>query len=83
MPGDTHRDLRASHRFDGVRWKHVLLPVWTLSYPHGGKRYVVLVNGQTGRVHGQAPWSWGKILLAVLAVAALLAMGALALALAS
>ena len=69
VPGDTYRNLRVSNQIDGVRWKHVLLPIWTLGYAHGGKRYVVLVNGQTGRVHGRAPWSWVKIMLLVFALA--------------
>ena len=30
-----------------------------VSYEHAGKPYTVLVHGQTGRVHGRAPWSWG------------------------
>jgi hypothetical protein len=34
-------------------------------------------------VHGQAPWSWVKILLAVLALGAVVAAGALVASLAS
>ena len=83
VPGDTYRNLRVSNRIDGVRWKHVLLPMWTLSYEHAGKRYVVLVHGQSGRVHGQAPWSWAKIGLTLLAVLAAAAVAALVAGLAS
>ena len=68
VPGDTHRRLHVHNTVSGVRWKHVLLPIWTLTYEHGGKHYRVLVNGQSGRVHGEAPLSWPKILLFVLAV---------------
>lgn len=71
VPGDTYRNLRVTNLIEGVRWKHVLLPIWTLSYAYGGKRYVVLVNGQNGRVHGRAPWSWVKILLLVVLIALL------------
>jgi hypothetical protein len=53
-----------------VRWKHILLPLWTLTYAFGGKNYTVLIHGQTGRVQGEAPLSWVKILMAVLLVAA-------------
>lgn len=77
VPGDTHRNLRADHDISGVRWKHVLLPLWSLSYAFGGKTYTVLVHGQTGRVHGRAPWSVPKLLgaaLALLAVAALVVL---------
>ncbi len=66
VPGDTYRGLRVHNRISDVRWKHCLLPVWSLVYRHGGKPYRVLVHGQTGRVVGRAPWSWVKILVAVL-----------------
>jgi len=70
VPGDTHRALRVHNTIRDVRWKHVLLPLWTVSYRHAGKVYTVLVNGQTGQVHGEAPLSWAKIVLFVLAVLA-------------
>jgi DNA-directed RNA polymerase subunit RPC12/RpoP len=77
VPGDTQRNLRVSNRFDDVRWKHVLLPMWSLTYGFGGKRYAVLIHGQNGRVHGDAPLSWVKILLLVLGILAV--AGAIAL----
>jgi hypothetical protein len=71
VPGDTYRGLRVSNTFDAVRWKHVLLPMWTLTYRFRGKAYTVLVHGQNGSVHGKAPWSWVKILFFALGLAAL------------
>lgn len=79
VPGDTHRNLRAQHAIRDVRWKHVLLPVWSLQYEFRGKTCTVLVHGQSGRCVGDAPYSWVKIalfaagvLLAGLLLAALL-----------
>ena len=66
VPGDTQRSLRVQNHIDDVSWKHVLLPVWSLAYRYRGKGYRVLVHGQTGRVVGEAPYSWVKIALAVL-----------------
>lgn len=66
VPGDTHRFLQVHNQFDGVRWKHLLLPVWSLQYRLGGTTYTVLVHGQTGRIVGRAPYSWRKILFGVL-----------------
>ena len=80
VPGDTYRDLRVSNHIDDVRWKHVLLPMWTLSYDFRGKTYNVLVHGQTAKVVGKAPWSWLKIALAVLAVPVLAGLVLLVLA---
>jgi hypothetical protein len=45
------------------------MPVWIASYRFGGKVYAVVVNGQTGAVHGDRPWSAWKIAGAVLAAA--------------
>lgn len=81
VPGDTQRSLRVHNEIRDVRWKHVLLPIWTLSYPYAGKTYTVLIHGQTGRVEGRAPYSWLKILLFVLAVLA--AAGSIALVIAA
>jgi DNA-directed RNA polymerase subunit RPC12/RpoP len=66
VPGDTHRNLRVHNSVADVHWKHALLPLWSLQYRWHGKTYTVLINGQTGHVAGRAPYSWGKIALAVL-----------------
>jgi ribosomal protein L37E len=76
VPGDTHRNLRVRNTIRDPRWKHVLLPLWSLTYTYAGKDFPVLVHGQTGRVVGEAPYSWVKILLLVLA---LVGLGVLAL----
>lgn len=65
VPGDTHRDLRASHRFEQTTFKHVLLPVWIAAFRYRDTVYRFLVNGQSGTVAGQTPRSWAKILLFV------------------
>ncbi len=74
VPGDTQRDLRVRNRIADVRWKHVLLPMWSISFEWKGTTYPVLVHGQTGRVVGRAPISVRKILLLVLVVLAALAL---------
>ena len=66
VPGDTHRNLRISPRFSGQTFKHILVPLWLLTYDFGGKGYQVVVNGYTGRMAGEYPKSVWKILLLVL-----------------
>lgn len=66
VPGDTQRNLQVDSTYSNQTFKHVLLPVWLLSYDFSGKSYQVLVNGVTGAIAGERPWSWVKILLAVL-----------------
>jgi predicted RNA-binding Zn-ribbon protein involved in translation (DUF1610 family) len=74
VPGDTQRNLSVQNRVSDVRWKLVLLPVWTLTYRFQGKSWPVLIHGQTGHVVGQAPISWWKIGALVLGIGAAIAL---------
>jgi DNA-directed RNA polymerase subunit RPC12/RpoP len=69
--GDTHRMLSVSNMFSNVTFKHVLLPIWIAAYRYNGKVFRFLVNGQTGEVVGQAPWSVWKILGLVAVIVAI------------
>lgn len=73
--GDVQRVDSVSTNYSAETFKHILLPVWTAAYKYGGKSYQFLVNGQTGEVQGERPYSWWKIGFAVVA-AAVLAAGA-------
>jgi hypothetical protein len=64
--GDEQRIDARQTVVDDIRFKHLLLPVWIGSYRFGGKPYQVVVNGQTGEVEGDRPYSKTKIILAVL-----------------
>lgn len=73
--GDTHRFLQVQNAFASVTFKHVLLPVWIAVYRYKEKPYRFLVNGQTGEVVGDAPWSaWKIALLVVVAIAVVAAL---------
>lgn len=72
VPGDTHRNLNVRADFSGQTFKHILVPVWLLTYVYGTTSYQVVVNGVTGKLAGGRPWSWVKIALVVLAVLTLL-----------
>jgi hypothetical protein len=61
VPGDTHRNLQVTTQYSGQTFKHVLLPVWLLTYTYGSKTYQVAVNGVTGKIGGEYPLSWVKI----------------------
>jgi hypothetical protein len=68
IPGDTYRSLQIQPQYSGRTFKHVLVPVWLLTYNFGAKSFQVLVNGFTGRIAGKYPLSVWKIVLLVLAV---------------
>ncbi len=63
--GDRQRVHRVDTDVQDVTFKHILLPVWTAAYRYQGKSYRCLVNGQTGRVQGERPYSAWKIAFAV------------------
>lgn len=58
------KSLSATYR--NVRYKHVLLPSWISAFALGDKRYLYAINGETGKVGGQRPYSPAKIALAIL-----------------
>ncbi len=63
MPGDSHRGLRASTELTDEEMDLLLLPVWMCAVRWRKDRPPIrlLVNGQTGRVAGDAPISWAKV----------------------
>ena len=65
--GDKQQIHEIKTQMRDVTFKHVLLPVWTAAYKFRGKTYRFVVNGQTGRVEGERPYSTVKIALAVCA----------------
>jgi hypothetical protein len=78
VPGDTHRNLRIYPQYSDRTFKHLLVPVWLLSYNFGPKAFQVLVNGYTGRIAGRYPYSVWKILLLVLVAIVVIAVIVLA-----
>lgn len=73
MPGDSHRELRHQTRLEAESLEVCLVPVWVLAarYAPDKPPLRVVVNGQSGEVHGKVPLSWVKVLLTVLGVVAL------------
>ncbi|WP_238364950.1 TFIIB-type zinc finger domain-containing protein [Mesobacterium pallidum] len=63
--GDRQRILAMETDVRDVTFKHVLLPVWSAAYKYRGKSYRFVVNGQSGQVRGERPWSAVKIAIAV------------------
>lgn len=70
MPGDKLRDLRHETRVRDETVDLVLLPIWTFAVRYHEEKppVQILVNGQTGKIHGAVPKSTLKIALVVLAV---------------
>jgi hypothetical protein len=68
VPGDTYRNLRIQPVFSGQTFKHILVPVWLLTYTYSNRPWQVVVNGATGRMAGEYPKSPWKIAILVILV---------------
>lgn len=77
VPGDTQRNLNVRATFTNQRFKHILVPVWLMTYTLGATSYQVVVNGATGEVAGTRPWSWVKIALLAIVIATVFLLYAL------
>jgi hypothetical protein len=66
IPGDTYRNLVIHPTFSAQTFKHILVPVWLLSYLYGTRMFQVVVNGYSGQMAGQYPKSPWKIAFLVL-----------------
>jgi hypothetical protein len=61
VPGDTYRDLNVNTQYSARTFKHILVPIWLVTYTFGAKNFQVLVNGYTGETAGDRPISWPKV----------------------
>lgn len=70
--GDEQRIQQKHTEYQNIKFKHVLLPVYISAYQYNGKVYRFLVNGQTGKIKGDRPYSFWKIFGAIMAALALI-----------
>ncbi|MCK5535332.1 MAG: hypothetical protein KAI79_00820 [Bacteroidales bacterium] len=65
--GDEQQINSFNTNHSNIKFKHILLPIWISAYRYQDKVYRFMINGRTGKVSGERPYSWIKITLAVLA----------------
>lgn len=83
LPYAEKRNLTSgATRWMDMTYKQVLLPIWVGHYTYRGKRYPILVNGQSGVAGGEKPRDTVKavaiVLSAILTVLFLLMLGFIA-----
>jgi hypothetical protein len=71
--GNVQRVHSVDTSYGQISFKHILLPIWMAAYRYRARSFSFVVNGQTGEVRGERPWSWIKIGLAVAAALAIAA----------
>lgn len=66
--GDRQRITSLHSTYNNITFKHILVPVWISAYQFNHKTYRFVINGRTGSVFGQRPYSAWKIALLVLVI---------------
>jgi hypothetical protein len=61
VPGDTYKDLNANIQYSARTFKHILVPIWLVTYTFGSRSFQMIVNGYTGKAAGDRPISWPKV----------------------
>ncbi|TAL64031.1 MAG: hypothetical protein EPN88_11545 [Bacteroidetes bacterium] len=54
--------------YGNVKFQHFLLPVWISAYQFKGKTYRFMINGHTGSIQGERPYSWIKLVLTIISI---------------
>lgn len=72
IAGDRQQIDNMQTNFSDVTFKHLLVPVYAGAYKFNNKVYQVVINGRTGEVQGERPFSWLKIGCLTIAILAVL-----------
>ena len=59
--GDQQQINNMHTSYSDTSYKNVLFPIWTAKFEWKKKTYNYAINGQTGKVTGERPYSWLKI----------------------
>jgi hypothetical protein len=59
--GDVQTISNLETEYFDITFKHLLLPVYAGAYRYNGKVFQILVNGRTGEIQGERPYSFWKI----------------------
>ncbi len=66
--GDEQRVESISTSYSNEVFETTMLPVWISSFEHKGKRYDIAINGVTGEITGERPYSYIKIFAFIAAI---------------
>jgi predicted RNA-binding Zn-ribbon protein involved in translation (DUF1610 family) len=74
--GGDRQEINAKRtEYTKLTFKHLLLPIWLLTVIYAGKPFQVFINGVTGEVQGQRPWSKVKLAFLIAAIVVLVIIG--------
>ncbi len=64
--GDKQRVHNMDISYKNITFKPVMLPIWMSAYKYKEKTYRYIINGQSGELQGERPYSSTKITLTIL-----------------
>jgi hypothetical protein len=70
--GDEQRISTLQTHYTAITFKHILMPVYVGAYTFKAKIYQILVNGRTGEIQGERPYSVVKIASLVIFIVSVL-----------
>lgn len=73
--GDYQRIHKLDTRYEQVGFKLMLMPLWISAFLYNKKTFQFIINGQTGEVKGERPYSWIKIASLILFIIGLIVIG--------
>lgn len=73
--GDEQQITTLRTEYNDITFKHILLPIWLSAYKYKEKVYRFMINGRTGEVQGERPYSFWKIFFTVLGGLAVIGAG--------
>lgn len=76
--GDHQMISSVDTRYERVGFKLMLMPLWVSAFLYNRKTFRFIINGQTGEVKGERPYSWVKIASLVIFILSLIAAGFIA-----
>lgn len=69
---NENKNLKVTTEKQALTLRHVLVPLWIVTYDYKGNTFKYIINGQTGKVAGEKPLSFAKIYSIIIAVIVLL-----------
>lgn len=66
--GDHQRIHSVDTQYSQVGYKLMLMPLWASAFIYNKKTFQFIINGQTGQVKGDRPYSWVKIVSLILVI---------------
>ncbi len=67
--GDEQRVYSIDSQYNQEVFEVTMLPIWISSFKHNSKEYNIAINGVTGEIFGERPYSYTKIFITILIVA--------------